>query len=458
MALGALSSLGAGSNGTLSYDIIDKLKSADINAMVSPVDRKISKTKDKENALDSITTLTATLKTTVVDLADDTFYEKRKVSVNGKDVSVKSNDGVATQDIEMTVSQLAKIDINQSKGFDSETSSVTDRDTSMTIDIDGNSYDIDVSAGTTLEELKDKINESTEGKVVASILNTGGNEPYSLILKSAETGANQAISVSYGDTDGDGTSNESPDDDFLDLTNVQSAQDAKFKFNGVDITRSTNEVTDLIVGVTFNLKGESGEKNSIFIKQDIEGIADMVEEFVSSYNSWRSKIEDVTKYDPDGKSTGVFMGDSTMRRLHLDVRYAVLNSEVDGKGLANYGMDISKDGIMSFKRDEFIKVFKDNPQEAVKVFTQEAGGVFSTLNSALKKATDPNNGYLKNYEDELKRDRDRLSEEREKTMQMLDARYEIMALQFAAYDEMISSMNISYQSLQMQIDTQLAKK
>jgi len=458
MALGALSSLGAGSNGTLSYDIIDKLKSADIGIMVKPIDRKIAKIKDQEKALDNITTMTATLKTTVVDLADDTFYEKRKVSVNGKDVSVKANDGVAVQDIEMTVSQLAKIDINQSKGFESETSSVTDSDTSMTISIDGNDYEIDVDAGTTLEELRDKITEATEGKVIASILNTGGDKPYSLILKSAETGADQAISVSYGDTDGDGTPNEDPDDDFLGLTNVQSAQDAKFKFNGVDITRSKNEIKDLVIGVTFNLKGESGEKNSISIKQDVDGIADMVEEFVNSYNSWRSKIEEVTKYDPDGKTTGVFMGDSTMRRLHLDVRYAIFNSSVNGKNLSSYGMDVSKDGIMTFDKSEFIKKFKEDPNEAVKVFTNEAGGVFSSLNEALKKATDSQNGYLKNYEDELKRDEDRYSDERDKTMEMLDTRYETMALQFAAYDEMISTMNISYQSLQMQIDAQLAKK
>jgi len=455
--LGKLSSLGAGS-GTLTYDIIDKLKDADIAAMVKPIDRRINTTKEKESALDNITTLTATLKTAVVDLADDTFYEKRKVSVNGEDVTVESNDGVAVQDIEMTVSQLAKIDVNQSKGFDSETSSVTDSDTTMTIEIDGNSYELDVDAGTTLEELKDMINEATEGNVVASILNTGGSEPYSLILKSSETGADQAISVSYGDTDGDGTANENPDDDFLSMTNVQAAQDAKFEFNGIEVTRSSNEIDDLIVGVTFTLNDESGEKNLISIKRDNEGIADMVNEFVSSYNSWHSKMTEVTKFDPDGKASGVFMGDSTMRRLLGDVTYALFTSEIDGKGAGTYGIEVSKDGILSFDRDVFLDEFESDPEEAIEIFTSDIGGVFSSVNDALEMAVDSTDGYLKLYEDQLKRDEDRLSEERDKSLDMIDQRYEIMAMQFAAYDEMINTMNISYQSLQMQINMLIASK
>ena len=121
-------------------------------------------------------------------------------------------------------------------------------------------------------------------------------------------------------------------------------------------------------------------------------------------------------------------------------------------------MDVSKDGILSFDRSKFIEKFKEDPQEAVKVFTDEVGGVFSSLNSVLKKAVDSNTGYLKNYEDELKRDEDRYSEDRERTMEMLDAKYETMALQWSAYDSMITGFNNSYSALQMQIDAALAKK
>jgi len=450
--LGALSSLGIGS-GTLTYDIIDKLKNADTASMITPIDNKLSEVKDKESALTTITTLTATLKTAVVDLADSTFFEKRKVTVNGKDVTVKANDGVAVQDINLKVSQLAQTDIKQSKGFTSETSSVVDKDTTMTIDINGNSYNIDVKAGTTLEELRDQINETTEGNVVASILNTGGDTPYSLILKSSETGSSQAITVSY-DADGDSTTN----DDFLNLTNVQDAQDAKFNFNGIDITRSKNTVDDLIVGVTFELTGASGEDNRISIQRDVEGIADMVSEFVSAYNNWNSNLTEVTKFDPDGGTSGVFQGDSTIRRLLSDVKYALFNSEVDGKGAGTYGITVNQDGILSFDRVAFIDELNSNPEQAVKVFTSDIGGVFSSLNDTLKNATDTSTGYLGIFEQQLKTEEDHLSDERERSLEMLNKKYDIMAMQFAAYDEMINNMNSSYQSLQMAIDTQLASK
>jgi len=456
--MGVLSSLGVGS-GTLTYDIIDKMKDIDIANMISPIDRRIEDTKKKESELTTLTTLTATLKTTVVDLANSTLFAKRTSTVSGDDVTVKVNDGVAVQDININVTQLAKAEIQQSKGFASETSSVTTTNTTMSIAIDGDTYDIDINAGTTLQELRDKINDATDGKVKASILNTGdSSNPYRLILKSAETGANQAITVSYGDTDGDGTANENPDDDFLDLNIVQTAQDAKFKFNGVDITRSSNSVSDLVAGITFNLKGASGDDNIISIKQDVDGIADMVSEFVSAYNSWHSKISEVTKFDPEGKSTGIFQGDSTIRRLVSDVKYALFNSEIDGRGAGTYGITVNKDGILSFDRSTFIEELKNDPNKAEKVFTSDIGGVFNSLNSVLKNATDSSTGYLNLYDQELKSEEERLSSERERSLELLNKRYEIMAMQFAAYDSMINNMNNSYQALQMAIDAQLAKK
>ena len=474
--MAVISSLGAGS-GVLTPDKIDIYKNAEIGAKIVPMTKKIDKLKEQEEAMTNLITLTATLKTAVVDLSDEAVFEKRKVTVNGNDLTVQSNDGVAVQDMEIKVNQLAKIDINQSKGFDSETSSVVDSDTSMTIDIDGDSYDIDVKSGTTLEELRDKINEATEGKVIASILNTGGDKPYSLILKSSETGANQAITVTYGDTDGDGTANENPDDDFLGLNNVQTAQDAEFVYNGITINRSKNLVDDLIVGVKIELTGDSGESNYVSIKQDKEAIADMIDEFVQSYNAWNSKIAELTKFDPDGKSTGVFQGDSTIRMLQTDVKDALFDSSVDSAtknvvvrkdengnttGVdvydANFrgmlGIEVNQIGILTFDRSEFLEEFDKNSQK----LQDDVVARFGKLNESLKRATDSNSGYLKNYEDQLKREEDSLTEQKDSSLKFIDKKYEIMAMQFAAYDKMISDFNAQYGALQMAIDTQLASK
>jgi len=474
--MAVISALGAGS-GVLTPDKIDIYKNAEISAKINPMVKKIDKLKEQEEAMTNLITLTATLKTAVVDLSDETVFEKRKVTINGKDLTVESNDGVAVQDMEIKVNQLAKIDISQSKGFDSETSSVTDSDTSMTIDIDGESYDINISSGTTLEELRDKINEATEGKVVASILNTGGSKPFSLILKSSETGANQEITVSYGDTDADGTANENPDDDFLDLNKVQTAQDAEFIYNGITINRSKNLVDDLIVGVKIELTGDSGESNFVSIKQDKEAIADMIEEFVQSYNAWNSKVTELTRFDPDGKSTGIFQGDSTIRMLQTDVKNALFNSSADSTtknvvvrkdengnttGVdvydANFrgmlGIEVNRTGILTFNRSEFLEEFDNNSQK----LQDDVIARFGKLNESLKRATDSNSGYLKNYEEQIKREEDRLTEQKDSSLEFIERKYEVMVMQFAAYDKMISDFNAQYGALQMAIDAQLARK
>ena len=130
MALGKLSALGVGS-GVFSMDTIDQMKNLDIKAQVDPMTKRLDKLKEQEDAMTNLITLTATLKTVAVDLSDDTAFQKRSVSVNRKDVAVTANDGVAVQDMQIKVNQLAKIDINQSKGFSSEDSSVTSSDTTI---------------------------------------------------------------------------------------------------------------------------------------------------------------------------------------------------------------------------------------------------------------------------------------------------------------------------------------
>ena len=450
---GALSSLGLGS-GVLNYDVIEKLKEADKAAMINPIDKKYDLTKQKESDLSNITMLTSSLKTSILDLANGTFYSKRQASVIGDDVSVKVNDGVDPQEISMTVNQLAQRDVWESKGFSDTESAVTDKDTTMTLSIDGTDYTIDVKAGTTLEKLRDQINEATDGKIEASILDTGGDTPYSLILKSSDTGATQAITATFDDGD-----DSTDDDDFLNLTNVQTAQDAEFIYNGVTVTRDTNTVDDLLVGVTFELlKADSSATNTIDISQDEQGIADTMQTFVDTYNSWIQAMNDATKFDEEAGTAGIFQGESAIRQLKTDVARALFGSTPTGEGVGTYGISVNEDGLISFDRSTFIDALENDGESLMKTFSDENTGVFTRLNQVLGDAIDPINGSLSLLDQQYKRDEDRLQEERDRNLEILDARYNTMAMRFAMYDEMIGQMNNDFMALQSMIDAMTKNK
>ncbi|WP_456452498.1 flagellar filament capping protein FliD [Hydrogenimonas sp.] len=450
---GALSSLGLGSN-VLNYDVIEKLRQADEARMLAPIDRRLESVEGKKSELTTITTLTSTLKSTVLDLADGVIFAKRSVQVSGETVSAEVKDGVAPQDLAITVNTLAKRDIWQSRGFTDEASAVVDRDTTMTLSLNGIDYSLDVSAGTTLSQLRDMLNEKGAGNFQASILNVGGSTPYTLVLKSTETGADQAISVTYDDGD-----TNTGDDDFLSLSHVQTATDADFTYNGIEITRASNTVEDLVPGLTLHLlKEDATATTNISIKQDIEGIADTVAEFIDAYNAWYSEMTNATKYDPETHTAGIFQGDNTINSLKYEVARALNAVTEDGKGLASFGMDITKDGIVTFDRTAFVEALKNDPESVEKtlVGSDASPGVFKTINQTLATATDSDHGSLALLDTQLSDRMTRLEKERERTLAYLDARYNTMAQRFAAYDEMIASFNASFQSLQQMIDAQVA--
>ncbi len=437
---GALSSLGVGS-GVLTYDVIDKLRAADEEAIIKPIDNSIEKLKSQEEELNTIVTKTATLKSSILELSDSVFLAKRSVDVTGSAVEASVLDGTATQEIDLTVNRLAKSSIDQSKGFASKDSVVTDTDTSMTISIDGTDYTIDVAAGTTLSQLTDLINETAGSKVTASIIDTGGTDPFSLIIKSDETGADQSVSYSYAGTD------------FLGMNNVQAAQDAELVFNGVTVTRASNRIDDLVVGLTLDLK-EEGASSHISIKQDNEAITESVKAFVEAYNDFMDEVSAATRYDAETETSGIFQGEGTITGLKYGVSN-IVNGAVGAGGLADLGITVDRNGYMSLDETQLKSMLDTDSQKVSDIFagTEESPGIFAQLNDYLRDQTIGSDATLTQFGNLLDERMSNLEASRERKIAYLDSKYQIMAQQFAAYDAMIQQMNASYSSLQSMIDS-----
>ncbi len=451
MAVGSLSFIGLGSGGALSYDIIDKLREVDEKAVLNPLERQISESRNKELVFQDIMSKLNELKSSLFDIAGPTLYTTRKVTVEGADLTATVSDGATVQQADIKVKQLALADIKQTKGFDSEDAEVTDTDTDMTITINGQDTTFTVTAGTTLKELKTQIEEAMDGKVNVTLLNTGtDSNPYRLILKSAQTGADQAMSFSFSD-----------DNDFLDLTadsaKLQDAQDALITVDGAEVYRPTNTIDDVLQGVTLNLKSANDTDNLVTVSQDNEKIADKIEAFVNLYNTLMSKFDNTTKYDPDTKETGVFQGDSTISALQQRISTIVLDRTADGGALNALGIDVDRYGKMSFDRAAFLDALQKDPESVEKTFAGDSDnpGILAQLKNYLDTTT-AYGGMLSQYDDYLKNNITELEKQKEKAVERLDNKYDIMAKQFMAYDAMIAKMNASFSSLAAIIDAQAA--
>lgn len=367
MATSSLSSLGLGSDGVLTYDTLDSLREVDEAAQLDPIDTKITTNSTKQTDLSTITSLASTLKSSTSALSDDTYYLQRTTTVSNDAVSVTASGGTNVQDFTLRVDTLAKQDIYQSTSFASQTSTFTSASDTLTLEIGGTSYDFSVSSSTTLSDLADMINDKLDGKVTASILNTGGTNPYRLIIKSDETGEDNAITLSSANYTSDPASTNALSSLGYDDTDnhLQTATDATFNFNGVSINRSSNTIDDLIVGVTITLNDvqESTESTSVSITQDWSDVKEQLTSFVSSYNTLMSNLKEATSYDSEAGTAGVFQGVSQLTSLSAAIRKQLLSIDEEGRSLVDYGISLNSSGTLEFDEDTFDTMVETSPSD-----------------------------------------------------------------------------------------------
>jgi flagellar hook-associated protein 2 len=78
---------------------------------------------------------------------------------------------------------------------------------------------------------------------------------------------------------------------------LSTAQDAQFVLEGVEVTRPENTVTDLIPGVTLNLKGAGDKPVELAVQKDLPGIKNSLIRFFGTYNDLLTQVDILTRKD-----------------------------------------------------------------------------------------------------------------------------------------------------------------
>ncbi|RAZ25891.1 flagellar filament capping protein FliD [Campylobacter hyointestinalis] len=382
MALGSVSAIGVfgkangGEKTVLNDELIQTLQQADEKQSIDPITKKITANQTKQTDLTAITTLLSSFKTSVSSLTDSSSYMAKKVSSTGSNnATVSVANGVNAGNMSIKVNQLATKDSYQSKTFSMSNSPVlTGVDSaSFNISIGDKTYTIEADKSTSLDDIAKQINEKTEGKINAKVLNVGGNEPYRLVLSSSETGKKNEIKFSLyegNDTAQASSSNNTEKENSKKLlealfngieekdknvtfkdggVRLSSASDAKFNFNGIEITRSTNTIKDLQLGVTINLNkvDKSDEYTNFNITQDTETVTKSIQDMITSYNSLVNNLQVATSYNTETKASGTFQGVSEIINIKTSLNKIINGVDSNGKSLQDFGISLSKDGLLT---------------------------------------------------------------------------------------------------------------
>jgi flagellar hook-associated protein 2 len=205
------------------------------------------------------------------------------------------------------------------------------------------SASITVTSGMTLQDVANAINaQSSTSNVSASIVQVASGS-FELVL----TGAQDAANISYSSTSGDDVLNKlGVTDTSGAFANVlQQAQAAEFTLDGITLTRNTNDISDVLSGVTFELlqPTPSGTSLNVSIGADSNQITTALQTFVTDYNALRDDVIAQQALNPDGTaaSSAVLFGDSTMRDVMNQVQQ-VLGTSVNGLTMADIGLSFNE--------------------------------------------------------------------------------------------------------------------
>ena len=159
------------------------------------------------------------------------------------------------------------------------------------------------------------------------------------------------------------------------------ARDAKLQINGLDATSASNKVTDMIEGVTLNLKKVDKDPVTVSVESNKDSLKEDVDAFVKAYNKVNSLIADQTKYDPSTKTAGTLQGNATILRIQSQIR-SLVRAQPGQDGLSSAGFELDRNGALSIK-DAKLNDLLNNPDRLRTLFAGQLPGVGAQATAPL---------------------------------------------------------------------------
>lgn len=338
------------------------------------------------------------------------FSTKKATSSNTSVLTATATSDTPNLTMSLTVNKLAQTEMRAStNGMTSLTDTFTSSGTITLKYWKDNSnfvsYNVNYSAGQTLQDLVNSIN-SAQNDIKASIYYTGTD--YRLLLTESDasnsTKETDTVTSSYV-IEASGLPTE-----LNSLETLQNAQNASLTIGSstTPVTSSSNTFSNILTGLDITVKDIGSA--TVTISEDYSQIDSTLNSFVSNYNSIVSLINSMT-----GKGAQ-FQGDSTITTIKTGM-VRMLNPLINA-GLINYS---DTDGTISINSDQLSSLKSSNPEKLNEIlttlkdsFTNQLNGWTGAINTYKKigenQITNIDNKitnlqeYLVKYEEQLRKE------------------------------------------------------
>lgn len=239
------------------------------------------------------------------------------------------------------------------------------------------------------------------------------------------------------------------------LTEATRPSDAVLQFGdsatgGIVVTSAGNEFENVVPGLTVTVDKASQDAVTVDVTQDSSKFTTAVTDFVDSFNSLRTTLEQLTIFDAESATTGLLFGRNEALRVETDLARVLsgrFSSSSTYQSLETLGVSLNDQGRLELDSAKLTEAFSENPAEVERFLTVDSAGVIDQLTASIDQLAGEDNSLIARRYDALTSTIETNEARIESMSDFLDRERERTLLEFFRLEETIARLQSNLGSL-----------
>lgn len=324
-------------------------------------------------------------------------------------------------------------------GYANSTAAPVSATGSVRLQVGSNTYNITLTSETNnLNGLRNAINALGAG-VSATVFTTGtGATPNYLSISANQPGATTLALTD--DPDGAAT---------VLLTSANQGSNAVFKVNGVNVSKPSNLINDVVSGVTFTIAGTTAgsETVNVTLSKDRAKLSSSLRNVVNAYNGIVSFLD-----SQRGEQAGQLAGSGLLRQVQSALsRFTSFSASGAIQSLADLGIELDNQGKMSIDVSKF-NTLSDAQLNAAFAFASSQPTGLGSLQGTFEALSNPVTGAVALEIEQYDRTEARLSEQIATLTERINFSQQTLQQRLQAADALLASLESQQQTVSAAIE------
>ncbi|HVE86675.1 MAG TPA: flagellar filament capping protein FliD [Myxococcales bacterium] len=371
-----------------------------------------------------------------------------QVSTSAAGFTATAASGVSAGRYSVRVQALARAAQARSASFASESAQV--KGGMLHLAVKGATpKDVEVKDGASLSDVASAINGSG-ASVQAAVVFTG-SAAY-LTISNRDTGVpldhvTPALAVTM---DVDGVKGQA-----LGAVVTDAGANATFTLSGIPdvLERQSNQVSDVIPGVTLSLKSITTSAEELVVTRDTAATAANLQKLIGAYNDVLKLLQKNLQVDQNTDRDASLAGDGSVRALQASL-HGLVSAKVPGLGtvraVADVGIKTQRDGSLALDQTVLQAALDRDAGAVDQLFAQSKTGLSAVVTKLVDGQTNVVDGVLTSSKSSLNKRVKQMDAEAVRLQDRLDAFRAGLIAQFTAMEKVVGQIKSVGQFLTMQ--------